>query len=75
MILKCNIGDCKGSILDKRTGTKKQQKTNTTSIFQEERLARFFSLTNKSEDELLTRKGSSNYKKPNRVLEEEIISY
>lgn len=50
----------------------KKQKTKQNSIFQEERLARFRSLTGESEDELSRRKGRSNYRNQNG---KEIVSY
>lgn len=49
--------------LDSRTGTKKQ-KTKQNSSFQEERLARFLSLTDEMGDERSKRKGRNNCKKP-----------
>lgn len=41
-----------------------KQTTKWNSVFQEERLARFLSLTDETEDELSKRKGRSNYQKP-----------
>lgn len=52
----------------KDQGRRQQPKTNRTPMFQEDRLGGSMSLTDKTEDELLRRKGNSNYKKPKWTL-------